>query len=107
MALSRLSITRAGSIAPYAAEPHLQQAYALEANGEFDAAAAAAREAVASEGTNWLNHLVLARVLYQAGDVEEAREELDRARQLNHSSLQLELPLRAQIPGPCVPADDA
>jgi hypothetical protein len=97
-ASSYAAAERAQSLAPYAAEPRLQQAYALEANGEFDAAAEVAQEAVDKESTNWLNHLVLARTLFQAGDKDAAREKLERARALNHSSFQLALPLREQVP---------
>ena len=76
----------ARDIQPYAATPSLQQALVLELAGEFDAAAAAAREATQEEPTNWRTWLVLSRLEVERGNAPAAARAYREARSLNPRS---------------------
>ena len=71
---------------PWAAQPRLEEALALEGSGELDAAAAAAQEAVEREETNWENWITLSRIERKLDDEAAAAEAYDRARSLNPRS---------------------
>lgn len=71
---------------PYAAMPHLQRALLLEAVGERERAAAAARAATVREPTNWRTWLVLSRLDARRGAAAPARDALRTARRLNPRS---------------------
>jgi tetratricopeptide (TPR) repeat protein len=73
-------------IQPYAATPNLQEALILEANGELDAAAAAAHEATGAESTNWRTWQVLSRIEAERGDAEAALAAYQEAKRLNPRS---------------------
>jgi O-Antigen ligase len=68
---------------PDAASPRLQQALVLEAQGELDGAATAARAATERESTNWRTWLVLSRIEAERGKAEAAVRDYGRARSLN------------------------
>ncbi len=68
---------------PYAAAPVLQRALILELQGDFDDAAAAAREATANEPTNWRNWAILARMEARAGNDARAIAAYKHARDLH------------------------
>jgi hypothetical protein len=73
---------------PYAATPRLQQALLLETQGDFTAAAVAARGATERESTNWRLWLVLSRIEAERGRADAAIQYFHKARSLNpHSSL--------------------
>lgn len=76
----------AENVEPAAASPRLQQALVLEAGGEFDAAAEAAREATERESTNWRPWLVLSRIEAQRGDAKASVRAYVKARSLNPRS---------------------
>jgi hypothetical protein len=73
----------AEAVQPGAAAPRLQQALLLEAGGELDTAAAAARAATEREATNWRTWLIRARVEAERGRAAEAVGHYRRARALN------------------------
>jgi hypothetical protein len=72
---------------PGAAAPRLQEALVLEALGDLDEAAVAAREATDREKTNWRNWLTLSRIEAERGRAPEAVRAYERAASLNHHSL--------------------
>jgi O-antigen ligase/polysaccharide polymerase Wzy-like membrane protein len=76
----------AESAQPYAATPHLQQALVLEATGDLDAAAEAARAATESESTHWRTWLTLSRIEAERGNVEQAIGAYREAKSLNPQS---------------------
>ncbi|MQA75864.1 MAG: tetratricopeptide repeat protein [Solirubrobacterales bacterium] len=76
----------AKGIEPYAATPNLQEALVLERRGDFESAAAAAREATADEPTNWRTWFVLSRLEARVGNVEATIDGYRRARDLNPRS---------------------
>jgi Flp pilus assembly protein TadD len=59
----------------------------LEALGDLDEAAVAAREATDREKTNWRNWLTLSRIEAERGRAPEAVRAYERAASLNHHSL--------------------
>jgi hypothetical protein len=73
----------AAAVQPGAAAPRLQQALLLEAGGELEAAATAARAATEREATNWRTWLIRARIEAERGRAEESVEHYRRARALN------------------------
>jgi len=78
----------AQNVQPGAASPRLQQALLLEIQGDYAAAAVAARAATEREKTNWRNWLVLSRVEAERGNAEAAVRDYQEVRALNpHSSL--------------------
>jgi hypothetical protein len=70
------------TLQPWAAEPHLLEAAALEAQGELDAARDAAQEAIDRAPSDSRAWAVAARTEMAAGDVEEGLELLSRANAL-------------------------
>lgn len=68
---------------PYAAAPLIQRALVLELQGEFEDAAAAAREATAKEPANWKNWAILARLEARAGNQRAAVRAYRHARRLH------------------------
>jgi len=76
----------AENVEPAAATPRLQQALVLEAAGQFDDAAAVAREATERESTNWRPWLVLSRIEAQRGDATASVDAYVKARSLNPRS---------------------
>ncbi len=79
--------TAAADAASYAAAPRIQQALVLELQGDFDAAAEAAREATEKEPANWKNWAVLSRLEARAGNTAKAIAAYKRARQLHPTIL--------------------
>jgi hypothetical protein len=74
------------NVQPAAAGPRLQEALVLELMGDFGAAEAATREAIARERTNWRIWLVLSRVAARNGRVDASVNAYERARSLNPNS---------------------
>jgi tetratricopeptide (TPR) repeat protein len=70
----------------FAATPSLQRALVLEARGDLDEAAAAAREATHEESTNWRTWLTLSRIEAERGQGEAAVDAYRTARSLNPRS---------------------
>jgi O-antigen ligase len=70
----------------FAAEPSLQRALVLEAQGDLDGAAASARNATREESTNWRVWLTLSRIETERGNVQTAVNAYRRARALNPRS---------------------
>jgi O-Antigen ligase len=68
---------------PDAASPRLQQALVLESQGDFSAAAAAARAATERESTNWRTWLILSRIEAELGDASASVRDYRKARLLN------------------------
>ena len=77
---------QARQVAPWAAGPRLQEALVLEAGGDLDGAADAAREATDRESTNWKPWQVLSRIEFERGDQAAGTEAYQRARSLNPRS---------------------
>jgi len=77
---------RAAAVQPYAASPNLQRALVLELRADYDAAAAAARQATADEPTNWRTWLILARIEAFRDDAPAAVRAYREARSLNPRS---------------------
>ena len=77
---------QARQVAPWAAGPRLQEALVLEAGGDLDGAADAAREAADRESTNWKPWQVLSRIEFERGDQAAGTEAYQRARSLNPRS---------------------
>jgi hypothetical protein len=73
----------AQNVEPSAASPRLQQALVLEAAGDFDDAAEAARGATEKESTNWRTWLVLSRIEAERGHADAAVSDYRVARSLN------------------------
>jgi tetratricopeptide (TPR) repeat protein len=71
---------------PYAATPRLQEALVLERQGNFDQAAAAARQATMKESTNWRTWLILSRIEAERGRAKASLNAYRSARQLNPGS---------------------
>jgi hypothetical protein len=76
----------AQNVQPGAAGPRLQRALVLEAQGELDAAAAAAQAATERESTNWRTWLVLSRIEAERGRAVAAIRSYREARSLNPRS---------------------
>jgi Flp pilus assembly protein TadD len=70
----------------FAATPSLQVALVLEAKGDLEEAAAAAREATRQESTNWRTWFTLSRIETERGRPEAATEAYRIARSLNPRS---------------------
>jgi hypothetical protein len=77
---------RARDIEPFAARPRLQEALVLEASRDVDGAAAAARDAIRAERSNWRNWFVLARIEAERGRKRRAVEAYREAASLNPRS---------------------
>lgn len=73
----------AEAVQPGAASPRLQQALVLEASGDLDSAAEAARAATERESTNWRTWLIRARIEAERGRAADAVDHYRRARALN------------------------
>jgi tetratricopeptide (TPR) repeat protein len=71
----------------FAATPSLQRALVLEARGDLDEAAVAAREGTDQESTNWRTWLTLARIESERGQPEAAADAYRTARSLNPRSV--------------------
>jgi O-Antigen ligase len=76
----------AQNVQPAAAAPRLQQALVLEEQGDFGAAAAAARAAIEREPTSWRNWLVLSRIEAERGRAGASVRDYRKARSLNSES---------------------
>ncbi len=76
----------AESLAGFAATPSLQQALVLEAQGDLDGAASAARDATRQESTNWRTWLTLSRIEAERGNAKAAVDAYRTARSLNPRS---------------------
>jgi tetratricopeptide (TPR) repeat protein len=70
----------------FAATPNLQRALVLEAQGDLEEAAAAAREATRQESTNWRTWFTLSRIETERGQPEAAVDAYRTARSLNPRS---------------------
>jgi O-antigen ligase len=77
---------------PYASSAYLQEALVLEAAGELDGAAVAARVATADSPTDWTTWLTLARIDARRGATTAALAELRQARRLNPLSTLFTVP---------------
>jgi len=89
----------AEDLEPFAAAPHVQQAFALEATEQYAKAATAARLAVDREPDNWENWYLLSRIQAARGDKRGAALiALRRAQELNPLSLLLN-PIRCGAQG--------
>jgi tetratricopeptide (TPR) repeat protein len=71
----------------YAASPDLQRALVLEAQGNLDAAATAARDATLEESNNWRIWLTLSRIETERGQAPAAVKAYRTARSLNPRSV--------------------
>ena len=76
----------AKSIQPWAASPYLQIALVREQAGQLPEARAAIAEAIERDQVDWRLWLVKARLETRSGLIEQARESLARARELNPRS---------------------
>ena len=76
----------AESLAGFAATPSLQQALVLEAQGDLNGAAGAARDATHQESTNWRTWLTLSRIEAERGNAKAAVDAYRTARSLNPRS---------------------
>jgi hypothetical protein len=76
----------AESLAGFAATPSLQQALVLEAQGDLNGAASAARDATHQESTNWRTWLTLSRIEAERGNPKAAVDAYRTARSLNPRS---------------------
>lgn len=76
----------AENVEPGAATPRLQQALVLEAQGDLEGAADAARGATERESTNWRTWLVLSRIEAKLGNAAAAVRDYGTARSLNPRS---------------------
>ncbi len=70
----------------FAAAPTLQRALVLEAQGNLDAAAAAAQDATQKESTNWRTWFTLSRIETERGRAQAAADAYGTARSLNPRS---------------------
>jgi tetratricopeptide (TPR) repeat protein len=70
----------------FAATPSLQRALVLEAKGDLEEAAVAARDATHQESTNWRTWLTLSRIESERGQPEAAVDAYRTARSLNPRS---------------------
>ena len=70
----------------FAATPSLQRALVLEAQGDLEEAAAAARDATHEESTNWRTWLTLSRIEAERGQSKDAVDAYRTARSLNPRS---------------------
>ena len=70
----------------FAAAPTLQRALVLEAQGNLEAAAAAAQDATRKESTNWRTWFTLSRIETERGQPEAAADAYRTARSLNPRS---------------------
>lgn len=82
----------AEGIEPYASSGHLQEALVLEAAGELNPAATAARAATADSPTDWTTWLTLARIDARRGAETEALAAIRQARALNPHSVLFQRP---------------
>jgi O-Antigen ligase len=76
----------AQKIQPWAASPYLQLALVYEVGGELDRAQASIQDALDHDQSDWRLWLVAARIQTKAGAVDEARESLAKAKELNPRS---------------------
>jgi O-antigen ligase/polysaccharide polymerase Wzy-like membrane protein/tetratricopeptide repeat protein len=76
----------AKSIQPWAASPYLQIALVREQAGQLPEAHAAVAAAIERDEADWRLWLVKARLETKSGQIEQARESLARARELNPRS---------------------
>lgn len=83
----RPSTTRAArGLQPWAASPYVQLALVEEQLGELDVARYWISEAIERADDDWRLWFIKARLETNAGDIDEARESLARARELNPRS---------------------
>ena len=75
-----------GLIAGFAATPTLQQALVLEAQGDLNGAAGAARDATHQESNNWRTWLTHSRIEAERGNAKAAVDAYRTARSLNPRS---------------------
>ena len=73
----------ASTLQPWASEPRLQLALVEELDGDLEAANQAVGEAIERAPENWQLWFVRARLKVKLGDLDGARQALERARQLN------------------------
>jgi O-antigen ligase/polysaccharide polymerase Wzy-like membrane protein len=76
----------ARSLQPWAASPRLQLALVYEAAGELPAALDAIHQAIDRDESDWRLWLVAVRLQTKGGRIQEARQSLARARELNPRS---------------------
>lgn len=85
---SALRLARsAANVQPGAASPRLQEALVLELGGNLKGAAAAARQAIEREPTNWRHWVILSRIEAERGQVDESIDAYRKARSLNPRGL--------------------
>jgi O-antigen ligase len=77
----------AGRYEGFAASPNLQRALVLEAKGDLDGAARAARDATREESSNWRTWLTLSRIETERGQALAAVQAYRTARSLNPRSV--------------------
>ncbi|HWA53842.1 MAG TPA: O-antigen ligase family protein [Solirubrobacterales bacterium] len=73
----------ARSIEPWAASPYVQLGLLAERQAEYPRAAAFFGDAIDREDRNWQWYYLRSRTLHEAGEDAAAREDLERARELN------------------------
>jgi O-antigen ligase len=76
----------ADGVVPKSGSAQLNRAIVLEGRESFDDALAAATQATESDPNNWMTWFVLSRIEEQAGDVDGARADYERAEILNPRS---------------------
>jgi tetratricopeptide (TPR) repeat protein len=74
---------RARTIEPWAASPYVQLGLLAELQGDLDNAKAHFSDAIEREDHNWQWYYLRSEVEHQAGEEPAAREDLQRARELN------------------------
>jgi O-antigen ligase len=74
---------RARTIEPWAASPYVQLGLLAELQGDLDNARAHFSDAIEREDHNWQWYYLRSEVEHQAGEEAAAREDLQRARELN------------------------
>jgi O-Antigen ligase len=83
LAAALRSARSAQNAQPDAATPRLQQALVLEAEGDLELAAAAARGAAQRESTNWRTWMVLSRIEARRGRASAAVRDYRKAKSLD------------------------
>jgi O-Antigen ligase/Tetratricopeptide repeat len=73
----------ARSIEPFAASPYVQLGLLAESQGDYATAVERFTQAIDREDRNWQLYYLRSRVEREAGDLAEARADLNRARDLN------------------------
>jgi Flp pilus assembly protein TadD len=77
---------KARRIQPWAAGPALQLALVMEQEGRLVQASAWIREAIKHDNTNWSLWLISARIDVKRGEIDKAKQSLNRAIELNPRS---------------------